>query len=299
MGDCAFSFWGPTVPEVNFKAVSQAFQAIGADRLERVRSPDTFQTSVEAAPQVPGEAVPAPSTFMTLNLGIGQDLPNQSDLDAINARKPYGGSLGGDTRIGFVLTSDLWRREGTDRAILLHAGPASASWTLALRASEEDTKGGRSRHAQARGTTPNFGNVNNAYLRTQTFWDFPRVNFEFQSGNIMPIPLLLDEVAIPHGLDDFYLFLDLLNQPPLMPDGDDEGKHNYVWIFYTSLQFPQIVLKGYFDPGGVSWQDTSEDASRFTWSADFVVHESSPNLWERDELKTSYENFMKANAKVF
>lgn len=296
------------MPLVSLSQISQAFQAIGADRLEQVRDAAAGVTFVQGASQVPGNQTPRPGPLDNLFNGTGitnLGLSNQSDVDAINARKPYAGSLGGDTRIGFVLTSDIWRK--LDKAILLHAGPSSANWSVGLRASEEEIKSGHARFAQARNVA-NISSVTSgktnagASTTTQpsgtTFWDLPRVNFEFQSGNIMPIPLLLNQIAVPYGLDDFYYFMALLNQPPLVPDGDDEGKRNFTWIFYTSLQFPQLVMRGYFDPAGVTWPDTSEAPTSFTWTADFTVFDSSPNIWDHDELTASYTSFMKENMKL-
>jgi hypothetical protein len=290
------------MPLVSFGAISQAFQALGADRLERVRDAASGQTFVQGATQVSGNNTPRPGPLSGLFDGTGITnfgASNQSDLDAINARKPFAGSLNGDTRIGFVLTSDIWRK--LDKAILLHAGPSSANWTVGLRASEEEIKSGHARFAQARNiasTASVASNGTNAAQSGSTFWDLPRVGFEFQSGNIMPIPLLLDQVAVPYGLDDFYNFMDLLNQPPLVPSGDDEGKRNYTWVFYTSLQFPQMVLRGFFDPAGVTWPDASESPTSFSWTADFTVFDASPNIWDRDELTTSYQSFMKENVKL-
>jgi hypothetical protein len=221
-----------------------------------------------------------------------------ASLRARRMRASYGGNLSGNDRFGFVITSDQWRTEaGGGRAIALHAGPNEVQWSLPLRAQEEENKAGHARYAQARHVAGSGGRSTQA---SQTFFDFPRADFQFQTGNIMPIPSALGlEQLVPYGLEDFYLFMELLNQPPLIATGPDEGKHNYIWIFYTSLQLPQVVMKGYFDPQGISWSDSSESASAFTWSASFTVHEMTPNLWDRSELVDAYEIFMKDNVKMF
>jgi len=269
------------MPEISLSAITSFLQEKGADRLAFVQDPNSAKKSVTVAGQQ-GKSASNPS--QTVSSGLGAD--NDRTVSSVQQRGPYAGSLGGDSRIGFILTSDVWRQE--NRALLLHAGPSSASWTLAMRASEEPTKAGHARFAQVR--TGQGAN--------RTYFEVPTVEFEFQSGNIMPIPLLLNEVQIPHGLDDFHLFTELLNQPPLIPDGTNEGQHNYVWIFYTSLQFPQIVLKGYFDPQGISWTDSSETPTSFTWQASFTVHEMTPNLWERSELVSAYTAFMRENVRI-
>jgi hypothetical protein len=264
------------MPEVSFATVSRLFNEKATDRIQK---------TVNAAGNT--DVVPALSLGRSAS-AIAPTTTRTQTIDGLRMRGPYAGALNGDERIGFVLTSELWADEG--RAIALHAGPNQASWELALRASDEPTKAGHARFAQARVAT--------GAQTTTTWFDNPKVRFEFQTGNIMPIPLLLDEVAVPYGLDDFYLFMELLNQPPLVPSGPHEGKHNYVWIFYTSLQFPNLVLRGYFEPEGLSWSDSADSPTSTTWSSGFIVHDMSPNLWERNELKDAYTFFMKQNIRL-
>lgn len=237
-------------------------------------------------------------------------------------RSPYAGGLK-SARSGFVITSDLWKLD--NKALLLHAGPAEVSWTAPLRASSEDTKGGRAHYMSARETKA-----------SKTYFNIPTAQFTFQTGNIMPIKVAAKKpennaqtnaqttttasvtgdvkatdqskttetarqyaISTPYGLQDFYYFLELINQDPLIPaatpsgtrTGDREGTHNYVWIFYTSLQFPKITLKGYFEPDGVSWQDAAETPTSFVWSANFSVYDSSPELWNAKDMVNNYVNF--------
>lgn len=269
------------MPEISLSAITSFLQTKGADRLAFAQDPNSAGKSVTVAGQQGKSGSNPPQTVTS-----GQGADHDRTVSGVQQRGPYGGSLGGDSRVGFVITSDLWRQD--NRALLLHAGPSNAQWTLPLRASDEPTKEGHARFAQVR----------TGHGASRTYFDVPTVEFEFQSGNIMPIPLLLNEVQIPHGLDDFHLFTELLNQPPLIPEGTNEGKHNYVWIFYTSLQFPQIVLKGYFDPQGISWSDDSTKPTEFTWNASFIVHEMTPNLWERRELVSAYTAFMRENVRL-
>ena len=209
-------------------------------------------------------------------------------------RSPYGGGLRTE-RIGFVLTSDQWRQE--NKALALHAGPASVDWSLALRAANEENKAGHARYAQAR-TLGTHGAGDD-----QTWFDFPKVSFQFQAGNMMPIHGFQNEVDLPYGLEDFYNFFDLLNQPPLLAsggeDGSKEGAHNYVWIFYTSLQLPQVTLRGYFEPEGISWNDDADNPTMLNWNASFIVHEMSPNLWDLNELVNAYKEFMRDSVQFF
>ena len=211
-----------------------------------------------------------------------------SAFDKSKMRLPYAGNLGGSSREGFILTSDQWIAE--NKALVLHAGPNSVSWNMALRAQDEENKAGHARYAQAR-----FGKDS----ATPVFFDFPKLTFQFQSGNIMPIPGFMNEHSMAHGHKDFYHFFELMNQPPIIASGEKEGKHNYTWIFYTSLQFPKLVLQGYFEPEGVSWEDTAEAATAINWNASFIAHEMTPNLWEYSELEDAYREYMRSNVKLF
>lgn len=212
-----------------------------------------------------------------------------TSADRNRYRLPYAGHTNGGIRVGTILTSDLWREQ--NRALTLHAGPSSANWTLALRATDDEIRAGHVRFAQARQSVGSRGS-------RSTFLDFPKVGFEFQAGNILPIFGELNEAAVPYGLEDFYAMTELLDQPPLIPSGPSEGKHNYVWIFYTSLQLPQAVLKGYFDPGGMTWTDDAEQPTTLTWPMDFIVHEMSPEFGLTSDLANAYTSFMRDNPKV-
>lgn len=215
-------------------------------------------------------------------------IKNTSSFKAQQGRSPYAGGLAFD-RKSFILTSDLWQRES--KALLLHAGPSEVQWSVAIRASTEDTKGGRAHYMQSRPLEEG----------RQTYFNLPTVSFTFQTGNILPIPLEsvalasdtnqvvpVKGVAVPYGLQDFYYFMQLINQPPIMPSGLNEGKHNYLWVYYSSLQFPNIVLKGFIEPEGISWSDTADAPNSFTWSASMAVYESVPDITETDLLVEEY-----------
>jgi hypothetical protein len=180
----------------------------------------------------------------------------------------------------------LWSEQ--NRALVLHAGPSDANWSLAVRAADEEIKAGHVRCAQARRSAYGHGS-------RSTFLDFPKVSFTFQAGNILPIYGTLNEVTVPYGLEDFYAMMELLDQPPLIPSGPNEGKHNYVWIYYTSLILPQAVLKGYFEPGGLSWDDAAEAPTTLMWPMEFIVHEMSPEFGITSDLVDAYTSFMRDN----
>ena len=267
------------MPEISFENLDKLFRTKANDRT--VSEPPTATN-------------PNRTTVAADHLGAEGAQTRPAPIDGAgrlsarnNMRKPYGGHTD-DVRTGFVLTSDLWIEEG--KAIELHAGPKGVSWTLPLRAQDVEVKAGHARFAQSRGT---HGDPKG------TFFDFPDCAIQFQAGNILPIHQYENEVSLAYGLSDFYLFFSLLNQPPLIPSGPNEGAHNYIWIFYTSLQFPQVVLRGYFSPEGVSWEDSADNPTTVEWNANFKVHEMTPNIWESQELTDSYMDFMRNTAKTF
>lgn len=280
------------MPEVRFDQVSTLFEKKANGRVQKSPTANGG-TQVSPASQFnKGEGSQTPPSLFAEFQGAAQQLAaigsgatDRTAVDAIKMRGAYAGGLR-DTRVGFVLTSDQWIQEG--KALALHAGPASADWTLGLRAADEEIKAGHARYAQSR--TSSFSGAKGA----DTFFDFPKVGFQFQAGNILPIKAFGNEVILPYGLEDFYLFFELLNQPPILANGKKEGSHNYVWIFYTSLQIPQVTLKGYFDPEGISWEDSAEEAT-VRWTASFMVHEMSPALWERSQMHRAYADFMATN----
>lgn len=201
-------------------------------------------------------------------------------------RGPYGGALSDGDRFPTILTSDLWIREG--KYLQLHAGPASANWSVGIRAGDEETQGGSARFASPR-----------AGHHGQKVWmGHPHVNYQFQSGNILPV-IGGGGVLLPAGLGDFYHFLALLNQPPLLPEGENEGAHNYVWIFHTSLMFPDLLLKGYFEPGGTSWPEEAEGFAEVKWDGSFIVHDASPDIFNPKEMALTYVETMARAVRQF
>ena len=304
----------PLINNLNSSSVgSLLFESGGDQETQAVR--DMFASFKD--PRAPN-ASPKPSPkgdMVTTELGSRSSQLNgkasgiqpgasqaRSSFRASLMRGPYANSLGKERR-GFVLTSDLWMSQ--NKALLLHAGPAEVAWTLGLRASTEDIKDGRAHYMQSRSSSTRTG---------RTYFNLPTAAFTFQSGNILPIPIdavfgtsgpsfnpatgeVVDKntktvgASTPYGLQDFYYFMDLVNQDPLIPSGPNEGAHNYLWVFYTSRQFPQIVLKGFIEPDGISWADSAESPNGFTWSASMSVYESLPEMWDSGEMLSSYADF--------
>lgn len=288
------------MPIVNFTQVSALFRENAPDRSKLIPPGENNPNATNILFPTEQQGKEAENTKPQPAVGSVEGGAIQSLNSFFNVHKQrssyagYSGSSLGEVRTGFVLTSDYWRQEEINKALVLHAGPSNAQWTLPIRAQDEENKAGHARYAQARYSRHGaHGSATPVYL------DFPRVSFSFQAGNIMPMPGFLNSSDVSYGLQDFYNFFELLNQPPLIPTGEKEGKHNYVWIFYTSLQFPQLTLKGYFEPEGVTWTDSAEAPTTLEWEASFLVHEMTPNLWEVSELEDAYREFMKTSIKIF
>lgn len=231
-------------------------------------------------------------------INFKSDFANRQESEAANqgavdesrvaGRRRFGGSAPPDSVAHrWVLTSDEWISQ--DRALMLHVGPSEAQWTFPLRASEVETSTGKVRFSSKRVTE-----------HSSTRFDLPTVSLSFQGGNAMPIydtsrpasvslpdgrvlsaqPGVAEEpIAMADGLQDFYLFLELIGQAPrIAQPGSLRGRMNHTWIFYTSTKFPAIVLRGFFSPGGPTMTDSAEDVSGLTWSHEFVVHDSSPEI---------------------
>jgi|GEM_PF-4885705 len=160
--------------------------------------------------------------------------------------------------------------------------PSECSWTVGLRSSTEKTSGGAVHHE--------IQQLERYKLANFSRLDFPVLNIQFQSGIITPggynhlhnkdLPNVM-----PHGLHNFYDFIDLVDQPNLT----SEGLPNYVNIMYVSTTHggKGIWLRGFFEDGGVSFTDSADNPNTITnWTAQFIVCHSNPPL---NQLRFSYQ----------
>lgn len=184
----------------------------------------------------------------------------------------------------FVLTTQGWLEEG--RYIYCRVNPRAAMWSMPLRSAEQLTMAGTVRHTWrqqlSQGRSSYFGE--------------PEIAFTFQSGNIMPVrpdrytdpAKPRSEMHLPRGLDNFYAFKELMNQPAIVNDAAGDRRANVVYIMYTSQIYPSIVLQGMFKQEGLSYPDTAEDPNRIEWNATFTVYDSFPRFDRYDELVESW-----------
>jgi len=151
--------------------------------------------------------------------------------------------------------------------------PSECQWKVGLRSAITKTSGGAVHHE----------------ISSASRFEMPILTIAFQAGIVVPGGYNhIDNVAeniMPHGVGNFYDFLDLLDQP-----NQFQGQPNYVNIFYVSPVHGNkgIWLRGFFDENGVQWTDSSNDPMTITnWTANFMVWTSNPPL---NQLRRSFES---------
>jgi hypothetical protein len=142
--------------------------------------------------------------------------------------------------------------------------PGDVTWTLAQRSTHVKNMLGTVLHVW-----PDSGR--------NTFYDEYILTMRFQSGSLIPRLAQAPDTgySIPPGLSNFYLFLQLVDAPKLTAD----GRINLVKIQYKSNIFSNIQLTGMFDSKGVTFSDDSSSPNEIkSWSADFIVYDTSPRF---------------------
>lgn len=172
--------------------------------------------------------------------------------------------------------SDKWY----DKFMQFWVNPAECTWHVGLRSSAVKTHGGAVHHE-----------IQDIERRPQvTRFELPTLNISFQSGIITPggyNHLDHGDLAnvIPHGIANFYDFLDLLDQPNITQD----GLPNYVNIMYVSPMHGNrgLWLKGFFDENGCAFTDSADNPNQINaWTASFLVCSSNPPL---SQLRSGFQ----------
>lgn len=179
------------------------------------------------------------------------------------------------------IATQQWWADEQDKIIWTWVNPKSMTWGMPLRGAVQKTKGGEVRFLWPRRHAKN---------KKKIYFDTFPVNIVFQSGNILTAIAQSTNLAgehagdVPPGLDDFYHFLELMNEPPLLDDGSD----NWHVISYNSPVFPSITLKGWFDPQSLSMAEEAEGVYGVQWSATMFVHTTTPPVWNATELRRMF-----------
>lgn len=214
-------------------------------------------------------------------------------ISALSARAP---ETFGSTKTGFGDSRGPYRFNGApmiittenlaaqDRYLVFWSGPSNTQWSFPMRAAQQQTRSGTVYHAWRNGSR-------------QTFFDEPTVTFTFQAGNIMPVrvaqgtptetgKVVSEAVTLPPGLLDFYDFFEILNQPKILSD----GRPNFVFIAYHSLVYPEIFMRGFFNPEGLQFQEDSQNPANLTWSSSFKIRSTEPPFWDSHQLIASWRS---------
>jgi len=217
-------------------------------------------------------------------------------------------------RASMVLTTSAWMHPRVNKYIVLWVNPSQMSWKFPKRESVSKTAAGAIRNTwrnRFRGTyfdeptldiTFQSGNIMpGANIRQDIFGDRHIMQSSytddetgetskkvenFRANNGSPyISQLMQEPPIPPGLQNFYDFLGMIDQPILGPQG--ENRHI---LYYRTRVFPRMRVEGYFSPEGVTMAESTENGNRFTWSAQMQVYRTSPPFWKPEEMKMAYSN---------
>lgn len=153
------------------------------------------------------------------------------------------------------------------------ASPKQVTWNVSQRASEDKNKSGTVLHVwrdRTRGTD----------------YDDPKINIQFQSSSIMPT-LNQGTTNIAPGLNNFYQFLELVDQSKISVNGEP----NTIHILYRSNIFPSMVITGLFDPQMVvQFTDNSDNPWKVeSWSANFTIYSTIPKFRSFSDLKQMFQ----------
>jgi hypothetical protein len=242
-------------------------------------------------------------------LDIGNDFNEdaKNTSSSFQSQNPYWERAFVGSRIPMAITCTEWLSR--QKLIVLYVNPNSVAWSMSKRETVTKTAAGAIRNSWP-----------NRYRGT--YFDEPMLTITFQTGNIMPgagvpnslfgkrspvkliyanglegvanaladrkddaIAAMLRSPPIPPGLQNFYDFMDLVNQPILTGD-NRENRHI---IFYRTRVFPRMRIEGFFTGEPTAFTETSDgNANRLQWTANFMVYRTTPRFWSSAELRRAY-----------
>lgn len=216
---------------------------------------------------------------------IIENLSSRSPASYGSSKSGYGDSRGPYRYSGtpMVITTENLAAQG--RYLVFWSGPSNTQWSFQMRAAQQQTRSGTIYHTWRNSSR-------------QTFFDEPTVNFTFQAGNIMPVRVregtpqsnggkrVSEAVSLPGGLLDFYDFFEILNQPKILSD----GRPNFVFIAYRSLVYPEIFLRGFFNPEGLQFSEDAQNPASVSWTAGFKIRSSEPPFWNTQQLVAAWRS---------
>jgi len=217
-------------------------------------------------------------------------------------------------RFPMAVTTSFWMR--SNKFISLYINPKNITWSIGKRETTTKTAAGAIRNTWR-----------NRYRGT--YYDEPVLNITFQTGNIMPgagisdqmfggrvstsssgiypnlytenvrrdadvdaVAAILTNPPIPPGLQNFYDFLELVDQPSL----DVDNYENRHILFYRTRVFPRMRIEGYFTNEPITFTESADgNANRLEWTASFLVYKTSPRFWKANELRNVFMDDARLN----
>ncbi len=166
----------------------------------------------------------------------------------------------------WMVNCDSWGQRGIS-PLFYNVNPSQVTWTMPLRSAIQKTRSGMVTHV--------WGDRNKGKY---SIFDNPTINITWQSGSILPYKIIKDSnkrKLVPAGIDRFYQMLDLLGNTQSILD---DGTQNRIHITYRSLMFPKITLTGVFDTSGITFSDSADSPTSFTYDTTFHIQNSTPSL---------------------
>lgn len=242
---------------------------------------------------------------------------NAEDVAGSTTINPYLERPTNALRSPMVVTTRKWIRN--NKYIVLWVNPSEMSWNMPRRETVTKTAAGAVRNTwrnRFRGTyydepmlniTFQTGNIMPyANLKPEIFgkrsisrnhfidkktgnWNtrYKNTRTPNQSPYLIPV---IQEPPVPPGLQNFYDFIALIDQPILQ--GWGENRHV---LFYRTQVFPRMKIEGYFTPEGLSFSESVDNANRLTWTTQFQVYDTSPKIWNASDMKMAYSMAAREN----
>lgn len=190
-------------------------------------------------------------------------------------------------------------------SIKFFVNPDSISYELALTQSLDQVQRGY------------FYTVWKDYGGNPNFFPMLKLNFKFQSSNILPETYQGKvyegeetgsfysqgtDGMIPPGLRNFLEIMGIFNEDRIiditdLDESDDieslrplDGTPNYVLLAISTRIFPQMMMYGFFDEG-LKFDEKAQDPLKFETNLNFLAFKSDPAWWDIDAIKNKYTQF--------
>lgn len=96
---------------------------------------------------------------------------------------------------------------------------------------------------------------------------------------------------VPIGIQNFYAFIMLMDEPCIYTDAQGRIRNNRIIINFNTLELPSMTFWGWWDQGGLSFTEDVENHGEFNINFSIFVTASSPSLGYNNfaSLMTNYK----------